>query len=222
MKGKQQIMKKLIIAIAILAMALTACGNSQPSATPPASNPNGTVIYSTDFSKNDKNWDEGKHNQDEIRIRDGQMTINVQTTNWDLWTNPNDLKVTDYVVVDVDVQRIAGPEDGTYGIICDYQDLDTYYGLILADDGYAEIYRWVGGQYETLASQQGVSLNPGAMNHLTAYCGTSNLSLSVNGITVLEAPGKDLGTGNVGLIAGAFDPSNVQFAFDNFVVSTLP
>ena len=216
-------MKKLIVVLALLVLTVTACGGgSKPAVQPPASNPDGKVLYYTDFSRNDKDWDEGVHDQDEIKVRDGELTISVQTLNWDMWTNPNDLKIENYVVVDVDAKRVSGPEDGTYGVICDYQDRDNYYGLIVGDDGYSEIYRWTDGIYETLASKTGVAMNKAGMNHLTARCESSQVSLLVNNSPVLQADHSGVGTGNVGLIAGAFDPSNVLFAFDNFMVSSLP
>jgi hypothetical protein len=121
-------------------------------------------------------------------------------------------------VVEVDARLVSGPNMGDFGIVCGYKDNDNFHVLAVANDGYAEILRWVKGDDAIIASKENAFTITDAY-HLVASCVQGKLSLSVNGVEVLSATSESLeNAGEVGLYGGTFDEGNAVYSFDNFVV----
>ncbi|GEM_PF-2175488 len=192
---------------------------AQPNLNPPPDNQvYGEPVYQTQFDGNDMGWDEWEAEESSVAFRDGKIFLEVKKTQWEIWTNPDDLVITEPVVIETLVQRVAGPEDGDYGFVCNYLDTENYYSLLVHDDGRASIYRRLGGESTELAWAESSAIVPGEMNVLRASCLDGVQRLEVNGVGVVEAADSSLGPGNVGLMAGAYDQAGLVAAFDSFTV----
>ncbi len=175
--------------------------------------------YSTGFDNNDLNWDEGDWDSANLHIKDGRYQIKVNNDEWEVWALPHGLEVNSHVLVDVDAQRDFGPLDGGYGVVCSYQDSDNYYALVIDDEGYAEIYRWLNEKYEILAHSAEAPVNMGSSNFLSASCLPDRLSLEVNGQLVLDLEHDEAPLGMVGLLVRTPSEGGLQISFDNFNVT---
>lgn len=180
-----------------------------------------TLPYFTDFASNDMGWDYGSNESSSINFEDGRLVFEVNATNWETWSSPNTLQFSKNMVLEVEAQHLAGPEDGQYGFICGYDGGMNYTALVYGEDGYAEIYRLEDGAYESLASAWGEASTPGTVNRLRAFCLSNRLRLEVNGQELVST---SAGTqpGQVGLVAGVFDASGMRVAFDAFNVKEAP
>jgi hypothetical protein len=112
------------------------------------------------------------------------------------------------------------PGDGSAAIICNY-DMSTHGDFTVAaidGEGYAIIYERVGGEINSLfTSETPIKLNP-EINHLSAHCIGSSVTLLVNHQIVGSATTNVPSPGNVGLLSGTYENSNADFYYDNFVV----
>ena len=127
--------------------------------------------------------------------------------------------------IEVIANKIVGPEDNNYGIICRYQDAENYYAFIVTSDGYFGLIKVKDGEYFILNG--GGNLTPSdairrdsGLNHLKVDCIGSVLTFFVNKDKVGEVLDTDYRTGRVGLMAGSFDNPGVAVLFDNFIVSS--
>ena len=184
----------------------------------------GTVLFNDDFSDTSSGWDRVDDSADYFTdYHDGKYRIVVNQANWDYWANPNDLVVNDNVIVDVDVQYVAGGQDATMGVICGY-DMSThrdFHVLSLSPDGTAMIYKYKEGEPINIYTGAASNVQPGT-NHLTAKCIGQDLTLLVNGVEAATVSDPDLKIGNVGLIGGAYDTVGTEVFFDNFTVQIAP
>lgn len=175
-------------------------------------------LYHTQFNTNDMAWDEWNSAQSTVAIKDGKNILEINTTQWEAWVNPKDLVITEPVIVETTAQRLEGPEDGDYGIICNYQNNDNYYSLLAHDNGRFSINRLLEGNSTELAWAESSAIVSGEQNVLRAFCLDGVQRLEVNGVGVVEAADSSLGPGNVGLMAGAYDQAGLVAAFDSFTV----
>jgi hypothetical protein len=127
--------------------------------------------------------------------------------------------------VDVDTEKVGGPDDNYFGVVCRYQNADNYYGFLISSDGYYAIVKNIAGQRIFLTNgsfQPAANIYPGnAGNHLQAICQERTLKWVVNGETLAEVQDTDLIYGQVGLLAGAIDQPGVDVRFDQFIVNKL-
>jgi len=128
-------------------------------------------------------------------------------------------------VVDVDAEKVSGPDNNYFGVVCRYQDADNYYGFIISADGYFAIIKNIAGNRTILSDgtlQPAQSIYQGiATNHLKSICQERTLKWVVNGETLAEVQDVDLIYGQVGLIAGAIDEPGVDIRYNRFIVIKL-
>lgn len=178
----------------------------------------GTVVFSDDFSNKNGDWYEYSGENAGSAYVDGSYRISVNTPMYAQWNMPRAFEGIGDAVVEVDARLLSGPDRGDFGILCGYKDNDNFHVLAIANDGYAEIVRWVDGNDDIFASVED-AFTPAEEYHLVASCVEGNLSLSVNGTEVISATSEYLeDAGSVGLYGGAFDEGFEVYAFDNFVV----
>ncbi|MFZ3071370.1 MAG: hypothetical protein WA110_09665 [Anaerolineaceae bacterium] len=188
-----------------------------PLATPTVSW-QGEVLFSDNFSNSNSGWDQATEGNDSTDYADGKYRIFIETTMQDVWTNPYQYFDTD-VIIDVDVEQTQGTPLSDYGVICGYVDIDNFHALTVGSDGWIEIFKYIGGERTTIYSEEAnLTVDPSG-NHLTASCVGTSLTLLVNGTMVVKVDDPDLTYGDVGMVAGTFEEGNVEFFFDNFVVT---
>ena len=213
----------MVLSLAVMGCQLTKLTASQPASTPESvSTAVAKPLFSDDFSDPSSGWDRVNDEEGINDYSNGGYRIFVNKKNWYFWSNPG-LQFTD-VVIDVDAQKMAGPDENDYGIICRYQDEQNFYFFTIGSDGFYSISKILNGE-ESLIGMDKMQYNDTSIqlgsspNHLTAECVGSNLTLTVNGTVLADVKDTDLTSGDVGLVAGTYDTPGVDILFDNFVVT---
>lgn len=207
-----------IIPILMLAiLSLVACSSASITNLTKRS---GDILFADDFSDAGSGWARLLDEKGFMDYYTSGFRIWVNTAGYNYWTTPG-LDFQD-VRIDIDAARIGGPEENRYGVLCRYQDVDNYYFFIISSDGYMGIGKMKSGE-TTLLGQDMMIYNPGilsgvAPNHLQAQCKGDTLTFFVNGLPAGIAVDADFKSGDIGLVAGAFDAVGVDVLFDNLVV----
>jgi hypothetical protein len=210
--------KRWLIIIFGMFLAVTACSSPLVSNLITRS---GDILYKDDFSDLASGWTRSLDSKGFMDYYSTGFRIWVNTPDYNYWSTPG-LKF-DNVRIDVDAARIGGPEENRYGVICRYQDVNNYYFFVVSSDGYFGIGKVMGGVTSLLGQEMMIynaNIVPGiAPNHLQAECLDDTLTLFINGQPAGIATDPDFSSGDVGLLAGAFDTAGVDIFFDNFVVA---
>ena len=213
-------MKAIHCIVALVALLLcSACQPILATATPQSEY---RVLFKDDFSKPPESWSAGA--QAEVGTAgysDGVYRITVDAANRDQWATPG-LNLDD-VRIEADAIKVGGDRNNRFGLICRVTRPNAFYVLMISSDGYYGIGKINGSQYQLLGSQ---SLLPSdkiprgsAWLHLRADCIQDRLALYVNGEKIAEASDAEFQTGDVGLIAGAYNTAGTDIFFDNFTVA---
>lgn len=178
------------------------------------------ILFIDDFSDESSGWDRIKEDEGVTDYSDGVYRIAVNTENTDIWANPG-LSFTN-TVIEVDADKVGGPDDNDFGIICRYQDLSNFYFFIVSSDGFYGIAKVVDGE-QTLIGLESMEysdvINQGnSSNKLRADCVGKELVLHINGQKLLEVNDSQYSNGDAGLIAGTFNVAGTDIHFDNFIV----
>lgn len=199
----------------------TACQQVLPlPATPAGQN----RLFWDDFSNPDSGWQpvSSLASSGSAGYADGVYRITVNSANHDDWAMPG-LNLAD-VRIDVEAIRIGGDRNNRFGVICRAISPDSFYVFLISSDGYYGIGKIARNRYQILGSQ---SLLPSdqiprgsAYLSLRADCVGDRLSLFVNGEKIAEVRDGEFQSGDVGLIAGAYNTVGTDIFFDNFSVST--
>ncbi len=123
---------------------------------------------------------------------------------------------TDFII-EVDVQKLSGPDNAYYGVTC-RKTGSNYYSLAITAGGEYRILKTTGGVPVVLAKGASPAIKKGdAVNHLLASCIGNVMTLSVNGVEVgsVSDIGPLFGT-FVGLVVGSTTEPNIEVKFDNF------
>jgi len=155
-----------------------------------------------------------------IDYSNGALRIYVNRAQYDYWSVAG--KNYEDVHLESDIVKGDGPDDNDYGLICRYRDQDNFYAFVISSDGYAGIIKVKDGAYQVLSGeslQYVEAVRRGNdRNRLQAICAGTVLKFSVNGILLFEVTDADFTSGDVGVIAGAYDTPGVEILFDNFAV----
>lgn len=180
------------------------------------------VLFQDDFSDPSSGWDRVSKQDGITDYDDGAYRILVNTTNTDIWANPDlDFDFTDTRIF-VDATAGGGDDDNDFGLICRYQDDKNFYFFLISSDGYYGIGK-VSDNVQQLVGLESMLpsevIRQGKLtNQLQADCIGSTLRLHVNGVLLAEVEDSDFTSGNVGLMAGSFATPGTDIHFDNFVV----
>jgi hypothetical protein len=127
-------------------------------------------------------------------------------------------------MVDVVAGAAAGPQENEMGVMCRYQDIDNFvYGSVGSDGFYAIIE--VADNKTTILTgdgqfQQSDVIPVGSETYAIRFaCEGDRYTLSVNGQEIDSAHSSTFSSGDVGLLAGAFDQGGVEIHFDDFNVT---
>jgi hypothetical protein len=205
----------VFISILIFGALMAACSLFTPAVSP------GEVLFQDDFSRAESGWDRYADDIYQADYHAGSYRIKLSQVNRMVWSRPQ-LNFED-VLIRVESQRLSGPTDNVFGVICRYVDHDHFTFFLISSDGFAGIGRYAGGEKELLSHETLLPTDvigpPDSSNLIQASCVGSELTLWVNGERVADATAPDVTKGDVGLIVGAYDEGEVEIQFDNF--STL-
>ncbi len=225
-------------AAAVLAFVLL--GGSDGSAKKPGKR--AQTKYLETFSDPSDSWFPAQHHADDVASFDqGGYLVKIPKANGQFTAShdfdpatkqlygkstlpPGDARLS------VDVTKLRGPNENTYGLLCSSNTTDDEYDLLIDGSGYAAIYRWDGKKSITLRDwKKSPAIFTGATtNHITAECrggrtpGRTVMTLAVNGREIaraVEAHGAPVTY--FGLYAATYDGGRLEVLFDNFALTRL-
>ncbi len=189
----------------------------QPETVQEDYEPEGELILFDEFINNTNNWSLGELLDAVVDIEDGQLTFDLFTDNYLVYSTLPDSY--DEIGLAVDVSVIYPAYDGDFGFVCGYQDDYNFIGLEISEDGYYTIWAYENDQFTTLVDWTYTDQIPEEGPYaLTAYCGSDFLALGANGILLAETVYPNYQPGLVGLVSGTFDNPNLSVGFDNFLI----
>ncbi len=208
--------------ISALVMLLLNASCTAQNASPSVSDIEaGVPLFSDDFSNPPSGWGTWNRGGALVEYHGGGLRILVTEPQFDYWSVAGQ-KFSD-ASISVDAIKLGGPDDNDFGIVCRYADKDNFYMLVASSDGYYGIAKMKDGQHSMIHAEQlqysDVIASGQAVNHLRADCIGATLALYVNGQKLAEAQDQEFTSGDVGVIAGAYDTHGVDILFDNFVVT---
>lgn len=207
-------------ALGVLALACSALPGVSRTPAIAGADPSAEVLFADDFSDPNSGWDRVKAEEGVTDYANGRYRILVNQAQHDYWANPG--RSFGDVRVEVDATKAGGPDDNDFGLICRYQDTDSFYAFLISSDGYVGIMKVSQGSSEMLGTdglqQTDAIRQGGTTNHIRGDCVGSTLTLYVNGKQVHSAEDSAFSSGDVGLLAGTYDVSGTDIHFDNFFV----
>ncbi len=179
----------------------------------------GEVLFEDDFSTSSRGWYTGEEDGNSIKNLGGIMEFTVIKEGWLIWTESTVVSAAD-VVMEVDALLWDGAVTNNYGVMCRYTDANNFYSISIANDGYVEILKYVGGESELLYGEMQLAAFDANLNHLAASCIGETISLYVNGNFIVSVQDSSLTSGDIGMIVGTYDEPPVTVRFDNFIAYT--
>jgi hypothetical protein len=240
----------------ITAALLAACGGPSstgpiqattpvPTATCPVLNngpdrPAGSVLYRDPLVDPCGNWErhqlqapsrQGEPETVQEYEKGGYRVLLAGAAPNVIWTGPDSMlgytSLVDYRV-EVDAQRIGGPDKNFFGVICRVTSrggrlLGGYAFYIGSDGRYlitseSDTYNYNNTLVEGLDPS---AIDGNGVNHIRADCVGTKLALYVNGKKVAEAEDTSSPKGFPGIAVRSIDTPGVDVVFKNFVVTRL-
>ncbi len=218
---KSRPMKRLLFLAVLFALGLSACQKSlgETSALLAEKSPLGTILFQDDFARTDSGWDHLLVTEGVMDYYSGGYRILVNAAQTNFWATPR--RNFTNARIEVETGKMAGPDENRIGLLCRYSN-DSYYFFIMTSDGFYGIGIYQNGEARLLgqsALAESTSINQGlAINHLRADCVGDTLTFYINGVQVAQTQDAALSSGDVGILAGAFDQLGADILFDDFIV----
>lgn len=206
----------------VLSLISSACAIlPEQSDVVPSSHP-GWIFFEDDFSTSPNGWGNMGREGGEVSFDYEGLAIKVYAPNSLFWT-VNEGRYAD-TRIDVDAVLLNGPSNDNFGVICRFVDNANFYGFLVTHDGYFGIFKMLDGQMILSGNRTNLDYSEsirqgGIVNHISATCSGDRLKLSVNDVILAEIQDDSFKSGQIGLIAGAYDTAGVQVLFDNLKVS---
>jgi hypothetical protein len=175
-----------------------------PTNTPtdtPTFTPTPDYLYKDDFEDSNSGWDESNDTYVLFEYTDGGYRMKVKVAQIFVWALVPENDTYDNVRIEVDAQRIGGPNDTEMGIIARYKNRDNFYVFMITNDGQAIIFK--------------------ITNSIAAVCDGEDLELYVNDELVASASDSSLKKGQVGLVVGNGNVAGADVLFDNLFIRPL-
>ncbi len=211
---------KVILAVAILALALLGCGAFSSLL--------GGSLLEDDFSNSNGSWGTGTDADSSVEYSNGGLQMLVFKPNYIVWSTPND---KDYENVHVEVTVTASGTDPTtaFGILCNEQGTTaSYYNFLMTPAGEYAISKAVVGQTDLFLTNDDqwatsdLITQDAASYRISADCGNGALTLYVDGKEIASVSDSTYTTGRVGLLTwSGEEASSTDVTFDDFVVTKL-
>jgi hypothetical protein len=216
--SKELPLKQLKIYLVLILFLIIGLSGCVPA---PLQQKNDNILLIDDFSSTLNNWNvwENEAGSAVSYFQQGLVFI-VNIPQYDYISVPDG--IFGNVRIEATVNKLTGPDDNDYGIICRYKNEKNYYGFILSSDGFFGIIKVKEGIYQLLNN---TSLEFNSMihtgnefNYLRMDCIGNTISAYVNNAKLVEVTDPDFLNGQVGLMAGSFSKPGVAILFDNFLV----
>lgn len=197
---------------------LTGC-NAAPLGTQTASANAPMLLYEDDFTDPTSGWEVSSQGG----LKDyyqGTYHIKINDPNIFSWSVIQ--QTYGDVSIQVEVAFTGAAEMAEMGLICRMQNNQDFYFFMLRSDGAFAVFKMYQGN-EIFIGMEGYQFSDAIhtglnTNEIGAECKGQELSLSANGTHLITVEDSSYQVGDVGVIAGAFDQTDVNVYFDNFSV----
>jgi hypothetical protein len=209
--------RTLYILLLVLGSLLVSCLPLSPAQSIPSGNP-GDILYQELFTDNTSGWDRLLNDGGIMDYDSGGYRFLIREPKVNYWSTPG--KYFGDVRVEADTTRLNGPDENRAGLMCRYQGGNHYF-FIISSDGFYGVGKFIDGQSILIGQESMVPselILAEGINHLRADCIGNTLAFYVNFSQVAFVQDADLPTGDVGVLAGAFNEPGVDVLFQNFVV----
>lgn len=161
------------------------------------------VLLQDDFSSGTFWYVDESNDKFGFAYKDNGYAISINILNAWIWSRRGPDSLSD-LRLEVNAARKSGPTNGYYGVFCRFVDDGNYYTLAISEDGDYGIGKRKDKEFSFLA--QGVDNNGlikrnGEANSITGDCIGNKLTLSVNGVQLLQVEDNDFVSGASGAIA---------------------
>lgn len=175
------------------------------------------------FDDPQSGWEVGTDSGAEWGYHDGEYRVVASTQDTAVWGSPMPARDWADFSLEVDARRVEGPLDNELGVAVRIQpDGKNMYLFAISSDGSYVLRMLRNDEWQDLvkwtvspAVRQGKSIN-----HLRVECRGPELRCWANGQLLAEVQDTTLRSGNVGLLAAAFDEPGVVVHFDNLRIET--
>lgn len=212
---------KVILAITSLVLTALACQTVMGGGS------SGNFLLSDDFSS--VQWGTGTDTDSSVEYADNALQIIVYTTNYFVWSSPNDQTYQD-VHMDVTVLNNGTDPTTAFGIMCNQQSADgNFYYLAMTPAGEYAIAKAAEGQSDLfLTNNDQWASSSQITNDASSYrigvdCGRGMLALYVDGQQIASVSDSSYTSGGVGLFTWSGEEANTtNVSFDDFIMTELP
>jgi hypothetical protein len=200
------------------ALAISGCG-ADPLGTATASASGPMLLYEDDFSDPTSGWEVSSQGG----LKDyyqGTYHIKIGDPNIFSWSTI-DQSYGD-VSMTVDVAFTGAADLAEMGLICRMQNNQDFYFFTIRSDGAYAVFKMYQGN-EIFIGMEGYQYSDAIQtglntNQIEVVCQGQELSLYANGVHLGTVEDSSYQVGDVGVIAGAFEQTDVNVYFDNFIV----
>ncbi len=178
------------------------------------------VISITDtFETKSGNWDETEQTNFNLIHGEGTYTIEIFKEAFMAWSLYDDMTLTDAILLTS--ARRGSPDQGYYGIIFGYRDVNNFYYYRLRDDGYFDIGKRVEGEFIDIQTETFSDriLQGQELNKLSLIITGGNIQAFVNLEPVATVTDAAYNGGQFGMLASTpLGSSYFQADFDYYSV----
>ena len=185
-----------------------------------------------DFSSNAFGWIEYEDEITVLKFENGAYSFQILEPEYYDWSYiPADFSPT---FITFDVYGLPGEQDGTFGLMCQYQDETNYYYVEfdlqtkeyviakIVDDNYIVLNEPLSEDYDWLTATT-LKENPEDTNTITVQCTSTNITLIINDewVNSVEVSDPFNNPGDMAFFVYAYDfagPQGYKVFFDNVVV----
>jgi len=210
-----------VLTIIAFVFLLSGCDAITSFLSPTPVPQSGDILFFDDFSDPNSGWGSWNADGSAVAYHSGGLRILVGKPSLSFWSLPG-TSYTD-AVIKVDAQKMSGPANNSYGVICRYQDEQNMVGGIISSDQYGGLFRMVDGE-TTILSDNGMLtyqpiVNEEGINQLELRCEGSQYVLWVNGMRIANWEDDTFASGQVGVIVTSLTEPGVDVLFDNYLVT---
>jgi hypothetical protein len=203
----EQKIKTILILLSLLVFILTSCAPTQDA-------------YFDDFSDKGTHWPQSEDDSGLTNYEKGEYRIRVDKPSMYLWGLAG--KEYSNVRIEVQIDTKFAVEGGEAGIICRYQNPNSFYFFVIRPDGYYSAHKMDDGKNQIMYFEKDGAINIGeSENIMKIECVEDKLRMYVNEELILEIQEGEYKRGDVGLIAGTNNTSGMDVSFDNLWVQVV-
>ena len=182
-----------------------------------------TPPLTDNFSRNTGQWTVDKGSDALRTISRGRLIVSIPEEELFRWAALDTGQSYADFYVEVDAERLDGPEDGMMGIIFRYADADNFYAFLTSADGYYALVKYVDGELERLvdwSESDALDTGDGAENRLAVLAAGRDLVILANDEELDRVQDRSFADGEIALLAGTNTDAGLEAAFDNFSLWT--